>query len=53
MARLSELLAKQGAGNAGPADLKLDGLLMPAAATVELIQDIDKAGPYGAGAPAP
>ncbi|TCK98979.1 single-stranded-DNA-specific exonuclease [Shimia isoporae] len=53
MARLSELLAKQGAGDAGPADLKLDGLLMPGAATVELIQDIDKAGPYGAGAPAP
>lgn len=53
MARLSELLAKQGAGEAGPADLKLDGLLMPGAATVELIQDIEKAGPFGAGAPAP
>ncbi|MCP4822279.1 MAG: single-stranded-DNA-specific exonuclease RecJ, partial [Shimia sp.] len=53
MARLSELLAKQGAGDAGPADLKLDGLLMPGAATVELVQDIDKAGPFGAGAPAP
>ncbi|MCP4817631.1 MAG: single-stranded-DNA-specific exonuclease RecJ, partial [Shimia sp.] len=36
-----------------PADLKLDGLLMPGAATVELVQDIDKAGPFGAGAPAP
>lgn len=53
MERLSELLAKQGAGDAGPADLKLDGLLMPGAATVELILDIDKAGPFGAGAPAP
>ncbi|MGR3637532.1 MAG: single-stranded-DNA-specific exonuclease RecJ [Shimia sp.] len=53
MARLSELLAKQGAGDAGPADLKLDGLLMPGAATVDLIQDIEKAGPFGAGAPAP
>ncbi|KPA21490.1 Single-stranded-DNA-specific exonuclease RecJ [Shimia sp. SK013] len=53
MARLSELLAKQGAGDAGPADLKLDGLLMPGAATVDLLQDIDKAGPFGAGAPAP
>lgn len=53
MQRLSELLAKQGAGDAGPADLKLDGMLMPQAATPELIQDIDKAGPFGAGAPAP
>ncbi|SFM57748.1 single-stranded-DNA-specific exonuclease RecJ [Shimia aestuarii] len=53
MARLSDLLAKQGAGSAGPADLKLDALLMPGAATVELVQDIDKAGPFGAGAPAP
>ncbi|TKZ19212.1 single-stranded-DNA-specific exonuclease RecJ [Shimia litoralis] len=53
MARLTELLAHQGAGDAGPADLKLDGMLMPKAATVELLEDIDKAGPFGAGAPAP
>ncbi|PHO05143.1 single-stranded-DNA-specific exonuclease RecJ [Rhodobacteraceae bacterium 4F10] len=53
MARLSELLEKQGAGQGGPADLKLDGLLMPTAARIELIEDIEKAGPFGAGAPAP
>ncbi len=53
MARLSELLAKQGAGQGGPADLKLDGALMPGAATVNLIEQIEKAGPFGAGAPAP
>ncbi|MEP2531243.1 single-stranded-DNA-specific exonuclease RecJ [Shimia sp.] len=53
MARLAELLVKQGAGDAGPADLKVEGLLMPGAATVELIQDIEKAGPFGAGAAAP
>ena len=53
MARLSELLAKQGAGDIGPADLRIDGLLMPGAATVELIEQIDQAGPFGAGAPAP
>ncbi|MGC9367899.1 MAG: single-stranded-DNA-specific exonuclease RecJ [Paracoccaceae bacterium] len=53
MERLSELLDKQGAGEAGPADLRLDGLLMPGAATVELIQRIEAAGPFGAGAPAP
>ncbi|GGE38448.1 single-stranded-DNA-specific exonuclease RecJ [Actibacterium pelagium] len=53
MDRLSELLAKQGAGEAGPADLRLDGLLMPGAATIELIQQLESAGPFGAGAPAP
>lgn len=53
MARLSELLAKQGAHLAGAADLKLDGMLMPTAATVELAQQVEQAGPFGAGAPAP
>ena len=53
MHRLSELLAKQGAGQGGPADLKLDGALMPGAASVELIEQIDQAGPFGAGASAP
>ena len=53
MARLSELLARQGAGDAGPSDLRLDGLLMPGAATVELVEQIESAGPFGAGAPGP
>ncbi|MGD9918532.1 MAG: single-stranded-DNA-specific exonuclease RecJ [Paenirhodobacter sp.] len=53
MARLAELLAKQGAGAGGPADLRLDGLLMPGAATAALIEDLDRAGPFGQGAPAP
>ncbi|MEX0319311.1 MAG: single-stranded-DNA-specific exonuclease RecJ [Ruegeria sp.] len=53
MERLSELLAKQGASQGGPADLKLDGALMPKAATVDLIEQIEQAGPFGAGAPAP
>ncbi len=53
MARLSDLLAKQGAGTAGPADLRLDSILMPGAATVDLIDRIESAGPFGAGAPAP
>jgi single-stranded-DNA-specific exonuclease len=53
MARLSELLEKQGAGRAGPADLTLDGVLMPAAATIDLVDQIEAAGPFGAGAPAP
>ena len=53
MERLSELLAKQGAGLGGPADLRLDGLLMPSAATPGFIEQIEAAGPFGAGAPAP
>jgi single-stranded-DNA-specific exonuclease len=53
MQRLSELLAKQGAGEAGPSDLRLDGMLMPSAATVELITQIEQAGPFGASAAAP
>ena len=53
MARLTELLAKQGAGIGGAADLKVDGLLMPGAATVELCEQLEQAGPFGAGAPAP
>lgn len=53
MARLADLLAKQGAGNAGPADLRLDGLLMPGAASPTLVEDLERAGPFGQGAPAP
>ncbi|KJZ20933.1 single-stranded-DNA-specific exonuclease RecJ [Loktanella sp. S4079] len=53
MERLAELLAKQGAADIGPADLRLDGVLMPGAATVELVEQIEQAGPFGAGAPAP
>jgi len=53
MTRLTELLAKQGADSIGPADLRLDGLLTPRAATIELIEQIDAAGPFGASAPGP
>ncbi|WP_166415923.1 single-stranded-DNA-specific exonuclease RecJ [Cochlodiniinecator piscidefendens] len=53
MERLSELLAAQGAGDAGPADLKIAALLMPSAATPELVNQIESAGPFGAGAAAP
>lgn len=53
MARLSELLEKQGAHLGGPGDLKITGMLMPDAATVELIEIVEHAGPFGAGAPAP
>ena len=53
MDRLSELLERQGAGDAGPADLRVDGVLMPGGATVELIDQLETAGPFGAGASAP
>ena len=53
MDRLSDLLARQGAGAGGPADLKLDGLLMPSAADRALVENLEEAGPYGASAPAP
>jgi single-stranded-DNA-specific exonuclease len=53
MARLADLLARQGAGAGGPEDVRLDGLLMPGAATLALVEEIEAAGPFGAGAPAP
>jgi single-stranded-DNA-specific exonuclease len=53
MARLSELLAQQGADRIGPSDLKLDGMLMPGAASIDLVNQLETAGPFGASAPAP
>jgi single-stranded-DNA-specific exonuclease len=53
MARLAQLLARQGAGNGAPRELHIDGLLMPGAATAALIAEIEKAGPFGQGAAAP
>ncbi len=53
MARLAELLARQGAGAGEARELRLDGLLMPGAATPEFIEQVEAAGPFGAAAPAP
>ncbi|WP_128514168.1 single-stranded-DNA-specific exonuclease RecJ [Tabrizicola thermarum] len=53
MARLSDLLARQGAGTGGPQDLRIDSLLSTGAATVALVEEIENAGPFGAAAPAP
>lgn len=53
MARLSDLLARQGAGAQGPQDLRIDGLLTTSAATVALIEQIETAGPFGQAAPSP
>ncbi|MFN4158617.1 MAG: single-stranded-DNA-specific exonuclease RecJ [Gemmobacter sp.] len=53
MARLGELLARQGAGTGGAGDLRIDALMSPAGATPELLEGIEAAGPFGQGAPAP
>lgn len=53
MARLGELLARQGAGSTKPRDLHIDALIMPQALTIDLIDAIEQAGPFGAAAPAP
>lgn len=53
MARLSDLLARQGAGTGGPQELRIDGLLTTSAATVALIEQIETAGPFGQAAPSP
>ena len=53
MARLGEILARQGADADTPRDLGIDSLLMPSAVTPDLIEQIEAAGPFGAAAPAP
>jgi single-stranded-DNA-specific exonuclease len=53
MARLAELLARDGAGADPARSLRLDGLVAPGAASPELVARIAAAGPYGAGSPAP
>jgi len=53
MAALGRLLAAQGAGLAGPADLQLDGALAPGGATVDLVERLEAAGPFGQANPAP
>ena len=53
MEKLAELLKKQGADKLGVSDLRLDSVLMPGAATTDLITQLENAGPFGAGAPGP
>ena len=53
MEKLSTLMRSQGADSLGPSDLRIDGVLMPGGATLELIDHLDRAGPYGASASAP
>jgi single-stranded-DNA-specific exonuclease len=53
MDALCARMERQGAGQAGPADLRLDGALAPGGATIELIEQLEAAGPYGQANPSP
>lgn len=53
MARLSEMMAAQGAGQLGPKDLVVDGVVSTHGLNVDIIEQLEAAGPFGAGAPAP
>ena len=53
MEALGEALARQGAGQAGPRDLRLDGCIGLAGVTADLVEMLEAAGPWGAAAPAP
>ena len=53
MARLTELLDRQGAARGGPRDLAVEGVLAPEGLTPDLVERIEAAGPFGASAPAP
>jgi single-stranded-DNA-specific exonuclease len=55
MARLGELLARQGAGTgaARARELGIDAVLMPSACAPDLVETLEAAGPFGAAAPAP
>ena len=53
MSRLNELLANQGSKNFQTRELRLDGALSLPAITIELLEQLETAGPFGAGAPGP
>jgi single-stranded-DNA-specific exonuclease len=53
MARLADLLARQGGAPPGAADLRIDSLIAPTAATIALVETVETAGPFGAAAPSP
>lgn len=53
MERLSQLLAREMAERTGAGELRISGLMDPAGATIELMQMLERAGPFGQAAPAP
>jgi single-stranded-DNA-specific exonuclease len=50
---LADKLATAVAGSLERTDLKVDGAMTAAAATVDLVETLEKAGPYGSGQPEP
>ncbi|WP_018632136.1 single-stranded-DNA-specific exonuclease RecJ [Neomegalonema perideroedes] len=46
-------LSRQGANRLGPRELRIDGAVTPSGATLELCESLERAGPFGAGAPSP
>lgn len=53
MDRLGALLARQGAGSGMPGALAIDAVLGAGAATADLCEMLEAAGPFGAGSPRP
>ncbi|MDA9288633.1 single-stranded-DNA-specific exonuclease RecJ [Amylibacter sp.] len=53
MSRLNELLANQGSKSFQTRELQLDGALSLPSITIELLEQLETAGPFGAGAPGP
>lgn len=53
MTRLAEMLSRELTERIGAGELRISGLLDPAGATVELMQMLERAGPFGQAAPAP
>ena len=53
MTKLGLLIKRQGLEVQSKPSLRIDTVLMPSAATIELVETMEKAGPFGAAAPAP
>ena len=53
MFALDQVLTAQGAAELGPRDLQVLGAVSPGGATIELIEDLERAGPFGPSNPAP
>ena len=53
MERLAALIAPELQNRSGANDLRISGLMEPAAATPEMMEMIEQAGPFGQAAPAP
>jgi single-stranded-DNA-specific exonuclease len=53
MSRLNELLTKQDSEKIQTKELPLDGALSISAITIDLLEQLETAGPFGAGASSP